>query len=900
MAVSISRIVLLHTAPIWLSSFVLGCDADPVDASLDEDVQFRSGGGVEIITPVDQQTVTGTTCVTIDYACTSTDNVLMKVDSTSMYEWQRSTVLDLTAGTEQPDDVLCFDANQLANGTHTIDVIENCADSSTSTDRVVVSSQASGLYARAAFLDDAEYQLGDTITLDLHVGVSGLLVSASFAAVDSGFNPSNVTVVDQLDGTYEISYQLSSANTNPAGEYPIEVTLSDPASGQSRGYAEAVQVTYVPLGRGSIVSVGDGLRRLEPPPATGGAGAPAIVAGSLAVTSPPPVRGVVRVARGEHFTLEGRFTAPESRVPADRIQLVLTDDNRDGYDVVLTPTTLLQCTSGICEWSFQVELAIGLEVVDTGTLAWNVGVALEDHLPGGFSPFIPGPGLSVKAPTPPAGNLREVAGAVSFAYNRQIAIPYNPTVSAHPQFGQGLRLPTSIRRARHVAVKLTDGCGGVETGWTDANGNFLFQYETACPNSQATISVETLSEPGALDVDVRNSQANLYSATVATFVPGNEPQSVVLATSVIGQPVGQVPEYYVPLAGAPFNLLDYAVAAQLWTRYMLLGPTPYNGADLPHLTIWYQRDFALINYSYVCAAQDVGNFTACQLGAGMYIKSRVAGTQDRDEWELTTFAHEYTHYLDIYFMAADPICEIWDTEKPQWMYAFDEGIATGLGLAMTGKPWLVDETGPDATPEIDAENFDFNGVRKRPVDTNVWTSVQAHMPTSGDYSSGWVARIVWDLADPRSIDAPEPGTGFSDCQPVPNSKEWQSCAPEHDYGEFDDIGGRGGVARRRDVQLHGRRPTTRQPRARRSDQQRPRSVRDGRWQPGVRQRSSRSARRHEVSRQGSASRHGGADSRRHGFWLCVRRTNQLPLNCLHARGAGLNSVIRPWHNGTHR
>ena len=768
---------------------LFACEADLVGTGGDS-AAFRSLTSVEIIDPVHNQSVQGEVCVTVDYACDETATVSLEIDAAAIFEWQRSPGASVLGDDEVPPAVLCFNANRLNNGSHPLLVTETCKDLTSTSDAINVSTSTTGMFIHAAIADDSEYQIGDTVELELHAGRTGLTVLPDFSALDSDLRAASPTVVDLLDGRYLVHYTISTRNVREAGQYPIKITILDTTIG-SRVYDEVTRVTYVPNGRGRVVAAADGRRLLEATPHAGsGSGVPVLDQSSLALTAAvPPGSFGHRLARGEEFTLSGRFSAPDDRLPAGLVYVLLTEAGRDGHEQVIAPVVSSNCFAGTCDFDFSVDLQIDLEST-LGTVNWSVGVWLPDHGADSVSPLVPGPGLIVRAPSPPAGGKREVFGHVSFAYFRQ-GVDTIEGFPAHPQWGQGYRLPLSIRRARHVRVNLADGCGAVHSGWTDANGNFLFQYETACPNSEATVTVESLSEKGALDVEVRSSQAALYSVDVGAFVPSAQPDSFELDTTVIAKPIGVIPQDYVPVGGAPFNLLDYAIVAQLWTRYTILGPTPYNGAKMPELVVWYERDDALHHTSYTCAAADVGNYNVCALGAGVYIVSDIDGVDNRDEWELTTLLHEFVHYLGIHFMVNDPISDVWNGDKPRWMFAFDEGIAYGMSSALTGKPWDVRESGPDHSPGIDAENYDFNGVRKRADDTNEWTSVQAHMPLIGDYSSGWVARIIWDIADPTGVDEPEPATRFSDCDLVMGTdNKWENCTPEVDYGNFDVIDGK--------------------------------------------------------------------------------------------------------------
>lgn len=139
---------------------------------------------------------------------------------------------------------------------------------------------------------------------------------------------------------------------------------------------------------------------------------------------------------------------------------------------------------------------------------------------------------------------------------------------------------------------------------------------------------------------------------------------------------------------------------------------------------------------------------------------------------------------------SDPVYTVWNKQKPQWMFAFDEGIACGMSAVLTGKPWDLREAGSDSNPTLTAESYDFNGVVELDQDSDELVRILAHMPDNGNYSSGWVARIVWDLADPTSLDRGEFKDGFNACDPVDAAEnKWENCVEVGSFGEFDQVDG---------------------------------------------------------------------------------------------------------------
>ena len=78
---------------------------------------------------------------------------------------------------------------------------------------------------------DRIYKNGDTVTILVQTDSAGDIASADFSFLDSTYRPEDESVTDRVDGTYHISYTISSNNTKALGQthraLPLRITVSD-------------------------------------------------------------------------------------------------------------------------------------------------------------------------------------------------------------------------------------------------------------------------------------------------------------------------------------------------------------------------------------------------------------------------------------------------------------------------------------------------------------------------------------------------------------------------------------------------------------------------------------------------------------------------------------------------
>jgi hypothetical protein len=178
---------------------------------------------------------------------------------------------------------------------------------------------------------------------------------------------------------------------------------------------------------------------------------------------------------------------------------------------------------------------------------------------------------------------------------------------------------------------------------------------------------------------------------------------------------------------------------------------------MPPLRVVWERDFNCFESpeaptSAWCGPGGCGTGGKCPLAERLYLGSARAGppytNENRDEWDWWVMAHEFYHYFHHMFQAKKP------TYGSGAKFAWTEGFATGMASASLLTKYSVQEVGSDANPAFVVENLDYNGEIVNGV------PLQAVMPVNGEFSDGWVWRILWDLADPTSQQEPEPEDTF--------------------------------------------------------------------------------------------------------------------------------------------
>jgi hypothetical protein len=93
---------------------------------------------------------------------------------------------------------------------------------------------------------DADYYAnGDTIELTVSLDAASLTVTADFSEIDSEYTADDEVVVDNLDNTYTVTYEISADNTIVDEEYTITVAAEDGAGNPAdeAGFTTSVSVS---------------------------------------------------------------------------------------------------------------------------------------------------------------------------------------------------------------------------------------------------------------------------------------------------------------------------------------------------------------------------------------------------------------------------------------------------------------------------------------------------------------------------------------------------------------------------------------------------------------------------------------------------------------------------------
>ncbi|MBM7557074.1 Ig-like domain-containing protein [Halanaerobacter jeridensis] len=90
--------------------------------------------------------------------------------------------------------------------------------------------------------DSEVYRNGTQIKVTADIGEPGLTVSADFSNIDEQFEPENVTVTDNSDGTYSIEYPINYSNPAADGTYTIPVTAEDRAGNSTTDNSLSVEL----------------------------------------------------------------------------------------------------------------------------------------------------------------------------------------------------------------------------------------------------------------------------------------------------------------------------------------------------------------------------------------------------------------------------------------------------------------------------------------------------------------------------------------------------------------------------------------------------------------------------------------------------------------------------------
>jgi hypothetical protein len=111
---------------------------------------------------------------------------------------------------------------------------------------------------------------------------------------------------------------------------------------------------------------------------------------------------------------------------------------------------------------------------------------------------------------------------------------------------------------------------------------------------------------------------------------------------------------------------------------------------------------------------------------------------DRDDFDSPVQLHEFGHFLQHHLTRAESCTHGAAAPRSAWC----EGSPTAVGQTVLASPFYYDRT-------FNGDGVEVFGVYS--VDQNTGgTNNQALMPVCGEYSDGWVWRLLWDFLDPPS------------------------------------------------------------------------------------------------------------------------------------------------------
>lgn len=198
-----------------------------------------------------------------------------------------------------------LDTATLGDGPHVVSASATQAGNTWS-DQIQVKVDNPPFRFEAVYADREHYANGDTVTIAVQTGATGLSVSADFSKLDSGFKKAAVSTQDLGAGLYVmVRYTLTAGNQVQDGDYPVPVTVSDNA-GHTLVY-DALSVTLA--------------NRRE---------LPAVVEGGIFVRGPFPGP----TGSPDSPTL-GEFTAPDIVIPGGSAVLRQAFDDPQGVATVV-------------------------------------------------------------------------------------------------------------------------------------------------------------------------------------------------------------------------------------------------------------------------------------------------------------------------------------------------------------------------------------------------------------------------------------------------------------------------------------------------------------------------------------------------------------------------------------
>lgn len=332
-----------------------------------------------------------------------------------------------------------------------------------------------------------EFNFGDTLTVDLELGQTGLDVDADFSAIDPGYISGSETVVDNGDGTYTVSYLMGSTSAPTVGTYPLTFTASDGTVTLTHEARDLIRYAPYPTPR---VRFTDDL------------------SGDIVFADRPYATRTYITVNSWSFpttdvTIGGEVTVSIEIWTAvaltdDTVILDLGEVGGSGYIQTVAPVINGSCGTAGCYYDIEVPLTLRPFAADTlptsgQAMDINVGVAAR------FGPDL------VRSPFGGTGSLfyrpqtegpYAVIGRLTYERVQDVA-EENSNHSKDPQYAHSQEV-AQIFPIADTEIVLVDGCGGSKAGRTYADGSFSIIFDTDCPEELADVEIRTEAHKGYL------------------------------------------------------------------------------------------------------------------------------------------------------------------------------------------------------------------------------------------------------------------------------------------------------------------------------------------------------------------------------------------------------------------
>ena len=200
-------------------------DGDP-DGVLPGPDSVAGGHEIRIVTPTDMEQVSGP--------------IRIRIEPVDLDEWEPEAVILTVNGVQVFSDVklpteLVLDTGLIPDGAMALKATAYDPDGEVSHE-VGVQVDNPGFRLEAVEPHAFLASNGETVEITVRAMIPGLAVTADFSAIDGLYTPGAETVQDHGDGTYLVSWTLSTGNNHSDDLYPIPVTVTDPGTGESLLY----------------------------------------------------------------------------------------------------------------------------------------------------------------------------------------------------------------------------------------------------------------------------------------------------------------------------------------------------------------------------------------------------------------------------------------------------------------------------------------------------------------------------------------------------------------------------------------------------------------------------------------------------------------------------------------